>query len=147
MAGTSPAMTLSLFTHREATAKRLVALRALHAFADPLLGVDAYGRVHALGRIAHDVIDLRLLGLLVEAIGAVGGLGDALVAVAERPLHVAGGAVILDALERGGDLVGGRLVAVLLGCFVGELQAEQRLHHLIGRIGRRDVVAVAGGVL
>src|SRR6185437_8687763 len=67
---------------------RSIAFRALHALGDPLLGLDARRRIHAFGRIAHDVGDLRLLRLLVVVIGAVGGLADALMAVAERQLYV-----------------------------------------------------------
>ena len=101
-------------------------------------------RVHALGRIAHDVDDFGLVLLLVEAVGAVGGVLDALVAVAERHLHRAARAVVLDALEGRRDLVGGRLAAalVLLRLLPRHLQAEDRQRHLVGRIGRRRAVAV-----
>src|SRR5438067_758806 len=64
------------------------ALRALHAALDPLDALDALGRVDAFGRVADDVDDGRLALLLVELVDAVGGLGDRLMALAERQLHL-----------------------------------------------------------
>ena len=61
--------------------------------------------------------------------------------IAERHLHVASRPLELDALERGRDGVRIRL-AVLRCLFIRHLQAQQRLRHLIGRIGRRNVVSV-----
>src|SRR3954471_3587787 len=64
------------------------ALRALHAVLDPVVGIDAGRRVHAFGGETHDVDDFRRVLLLVEAIGAIGRLGDALMAVADGELDV-----------------------------------------------------------
>src|SRR5262245_20270916 len=89
------------------------ALRARHSGLDPLFRSLVGGRVHALRRIADDVDHFGRLLLLVVAIGAVGGVMDALVAPTERHLHAAGGAVVLDALEGLGDFVGRRLAAAL----------------------------------
>src|SRR6516225_3436293 len=72
------------------SANTSIALGALHTFLDPLIRVHADRRVHAFGRIAHNFDDLRFPALLVEAIGTVRRLGDALVAITERHLHVAG---------------------------------------------------------
>src|SRR5690348_12968976 len=108
MAGASPGMTRA-FVAPVSKARGLIALRALHAVGDQLVRVDAFRRLHAFRRISYDVDDLRLLLLLVESVGAVGGLGDALMAVAARKLDVAGRPLELDALDRGGDLVGRRL--------------------------------------
>src|ERR1039458_5301659 len=124
------------------SASASITLCALHSLADPLIRIHARGRIHALGREADDVDDLGLFLLLVEAIGAVSRLGDALMAVTDRHLHMAGRAFELDALEAGCDFIRRRLGAGLGGLLVGELEAEQRLRHLVGGIGRRDVVAV-----
>src|SRR4051812_43994822 len=79
--------------------RALIALRALHAILDPVVGGDAGRRVHALGREAHDVDHFRLVLLLVEAVGPVCGLLDALVAVAERELDRAARRFVRDAFE------------------------------------------------
>src|SRR6476661_941477 len=63
------------------------ALRARHSGLDPLLGGLVRRRVHALGRVTHDVDDFRHLLLLVVAIGAVGGVLNALMTAAEHHLH------------------------------------------------------------
>src|ERR1700691_4165526 len=73
------------------------ALRAFHAVLDPVMGRDACRRVHALGGKAHDVDDFGLILLLVEVIGAVSRLHDALVSVADGELDHACGAFELDA--------------------------------------------------
>src|SRR5882757_4577370 len=62
------------------------ALRAFHAVLDPVVGIDAGRRVHAFGGKAHDIDDLGLVLLLVEPIGAVSRLRDALVSVADGEL-------------------------------------------------------------
>src|SRR5262245_10838621 len=61
-----------------------VAFGALHSALQPGLGVDVRGRVHAFGRIAYDVNDLGPTLGLVEAVGAIGDVRDALVALADR---------------------------------------------------------------
>src|SRR5215813_12503367 len=86
-----------------------LAFSTLHAALDPIVGIDAGRRVHALGGKAHDIDNLRLILLLVEAVGAVSRLGDALVSIADGKLDRARWPLELDALERSRHLVRGRL--------------------------------------
>src|SRR5216683_394406 len=65
-------------------------LRVGHAVLDPLRALDAVGRVHAGRLVVDDVGQRRLAGLGVEFVHALGAVGDALMALAER--HVDGGA-------------------------------------------------------
>src|SRR3954451_18823056 len=81
----------------ESKERALIALRAFHPILDPVVGGDAGRRVHALGREAHDVDHFRLVLLLVEAVGPVRGLLDALVAVAEREFDRAARLFVRDA--------------------------------------------------
>src|SRR3974390_1796935 len=128
-------------------ARTSLTLRALHALLDPLIRVHTGRRVHTFRWVAHNVDDLRFPALLVEAIGAVRRFGDALVAITERHLHVAGRTFEFDALERGSDCIGGRLCPRLGGLLVGELETKQRLRHLVSWIGWWDVVAVRVNLL
>src|SRR5687767_8131311 len=109
------------------------ALGSRHAGLDPFLGGLVRWRIHAFRRIADDIHDLRLVLLLVEAIGAVGGVLDTLVAVAERHAHPAARAIVLDALEGLHHLIRGRFGAALcsLGLFPCHLQAQDRQRHLV----------------
>src|ERR1700752_314756 len=95
------------------------ARRTFHAVLDPVIGIEACRRVHALGGKAHDVDDFGLVLLLVEAIGAVSRLRDALVPVADGELDPPRGAFEFDALERSRHFVGGRLGVAFPGLFVG----------------------------
>src|SRR5260370_36129840 len=62
------------------------ALCSFHAVLDPIFGINAGRRVHALGGETHDIDDLGLVLLLIEPIGAVSRLRDALVSVADGEL-------------------------------------------------------------
>src|SRR5690606_3173174 len=83
-----------------------VALGALHAALEPLLGGDAVRRIHALGGVAHDVHDLGTIGFLVELEDAISRFGDALVAIGTRHRDPRARTVELQALERRDDFVG-----------------------------------------
>src|SRR5215831_12822866 len=96
------------------------ALGAFHAALDPVVGVDAGRWVHALGGKAHDVDDLGLVLLLVEAIGAVSRSRDPLVSVADGELDGTGGPLELETFERSRHLIGARLRVPLFGLLVGE---------------------------
>src|SRR4051812_26342002 len=75
-------------------------LRALHAVLDPVGTLHAVGRVHAFRRVVDDVGDRRRAGRLVELIGAVRGLLDALVALAERHVDLDAERLVFEVLER-----------------------------------------------
>src|SRR5262249_42683316 len=68
----------------------------LHPVLDPVLRGLVGRRIHAFGGIADDVDDLRRVLLLVELVGAVGRLLDALMAVAERELDLAVRRLVLE---------------------------------------------------
>src|SRR5215467_11143438 len=84
-----------------------VALGALHSALQPGLRVDIRGRVHALGRIAYDVNDLRPPLRFVEAVGAIGDVRDALVALADRQADGGARSLEFEAFEGGNHLLGG----------------------------------------
>src|SRR5215831_15696825 len=96
---TAKAISTEMYRHGRRTALQLecgpldnkmggccLAFGTLHAALDPLVGIDAGRRVHALGGKAHDIDNLRLILLFVEAVGAVSRLGDALVSIADGKL-------------------------------------------------------------
>src|SRR5205823_10235285 len=81
-------------------------------------------------------LSARELGL------AVGRFHDRLVALADRHLHRAPGAFVVEMLEGGGDLLVRRLLAAraFLRLLPGELYAEDRLRHLVGGVVRLALV-------
>src|SRR6266571_1414846 len=105
------------------------AFRALHPAFEPGGGIRVGRRVCALGRIAHDIDELGLSLRLVEAVGAVGDVGDALVALADRHADGPARSRVFEALERRDHLVGGRARAALLRrrLLPRRLEAEDRL--------------------
>src|SRR5215467_7650398 len=104
-----------------------VALGALHSALQPGLRVDICGRVHALGRIAYDVNDLRPPLRFVEAVGAIGDVRDALVALADRQADRGAWSLEFQTFEGGDHLVGRWPCAALLGLrlFPGRLETQQ----------------------
>src|SRR5215471_19145335 len=103
-----------------------LAFGTLHAALDPVVGIDAGRWVHALGGKAHDIDDLRLILLFVEAVGAVSRFRDALVSIADGKLNRARWPLKLNASERSCKLVRGRLRSARLGLLIGEFQAKER---------------------
>src|SRR5262245_38030053 len=71
------------------TRRALAALRAFHPTLEPRDGVHVRRRVHAFGLIARDVDELGLAFRLVEVERAIGGVGDALVALADGESNAA----------------------------------------------------------
>src|SRR4051794_23321006 len=76
-----------------------VALGVLHAAFDPVLGIDPGRRVDAFGGKPHHVDDFGLCLLLIETVGAVGGLLNSLMTVSERKLHLPVGRFIRDTFK------------------------------------------------
>src|SRR5688500_15385839 len=124
--------------------RRLRALRALEAALDPVLALDPRRRVDALGREALDVDQRHHLLLLVVLGAADGGVLDRLVPVAERHADAAGRRFPFRALQRRGQLLRRGLLAAVRRhrLLRGKLEAEQRLHHAVGRLDRMHLVRV-----
>src|SRR5438067_3233587 len=128
-------MTPSTATERSSF-RPVPALLGFEAALDPVGRFHAFRRVHLIGGIALDVdhceLSARELGL------AVGRLHDRLVALADRHLHRAPWAFVVEMLEGGGDLLVRRLLAAraFLRLLPGELYAEDRLRHLVGGVVR-----------
>src|SRR6186997_2934489 len=119
-------MVTTAFTAAPACALR-AALGAGEAGLDPVLRLHVRRRVDAVGGEALDVLEDDHLLRRVVARLADRRVLDRLVAVAERHADAAGGRVPLEAGERGGELLAGRLLAAVRGhrLLDRELQAEQ----------------------
>src|SRR5215212_3738982 len=100
-----------------------LALGALHAFLDPIVGIDAGRWVYTFGGEANDIHDLRLVLLFVEAVGAVSRLRDSLMTITDSKFDRTRWGDELYPLKRCRHFFGGRLRIAFLRLFVGYLQS------------------------
>src|SRR5579863_2561125 len=91
-----------------------IALRAFHAAFEPGDGIDVSRRIHAGGRVAHDVDHLWPTFRLVKFVGSDRGVADTLMAVGESHLHDRARRRKRNPLERRDHFLGTRPSAALL---------------------------------
>src|SRR5690606_36886830 len=87
--------------------------------------------------------DLGTIGFLVELEDAISRFGDALVAIGTRHRDPRARTVELQALERRDDFVGAGACSILRSSSLvpSSFQAENRLGHMVRRVGRRRAEA------